>query len=261
MSGIKSHRSNQDHFVQAIFGLSDHKDFEPQGFSIYRRNLEAAAARSIAISYPTIARLLGVDRLTRFSHDYLSSHGRSVFDWGEWGDTFPTWLSRHPMSEEHPYLADCARLDWCVHLSERARDPQPDIASFALLDQMDTFDFTFAFSTGVFLLTSNYPVVEIFNAHKINPEDPDLSTAIALLKSGKGQTALVWRQGLYTKVREVKPDEKAWLALFDDPGLTVGNIMNQVREDLQPLEQWLNQAIHAQLVIGLRQSSPSLSSL
>lgn len=252
MDNARQSRLDQEALIGALFATHTPAGLDAAGLAIYRRNLAAAAARSISITFPTLACLIGADRLAVFARDYLLTRGRQVFDWGLWGEGFPDWLENQVMSEAHPYLADCARLDWCIHLSERAEDPRPDLASFSALQGLESHDYSLQFATGLYVLNSIYPIVEIYEAHRKEPAKPNLGAAIRLLQQGQGQAALVWRQGLSTKVRETVPGEQHWLQLARRPGLKVSDIIEQSTPKQLPLEKWLNTSIQEQLVIGLR---------
>ena len=115
--------SQQRALLQAIFAATgEQPEFDPRGLEIYRRNLHASAARALSISYPTTTQLLGEELMGLFAAQHIRLVGKSTFDWADWGRQFPYWLKQHPISTEHPYLADIAHLDWAIHRADRAAD-------------------------------------------------------------------------------------------------------------------------------------------
>ncbi|MBN7795864.1 HvfC/BufC family peptide modification chaperone [Parahaliea mediterranea] len=247
--------TGQRALLEAIFTGRPAAGHDPRGLAVYRRNLLASAARALSISYPTVTCLLGRDRLGRLAGDFLQSAGRSVFDWGLWGEGFPVWLEEHSLCRQYPYLADSARLDWLMHCAQRAADARPDHASFANMEGLASLDFSLVAAPGCFVLESGFPVVAIHEAHRQDPARPDLGVAAAMLEAGRGQAALVWRQGPRTCLREARDEERIWLQLLNGGAATVAEALRRLPADSMPLEQWLDQAIREQLVIGLSHSS------
>lgn len=233
-----------------VFGQHS-QHFDASGLTIYRRNFFAAAAQALAVNYPTLTHLLGRNAMADLAGDYLGDTGRGVFDWGVWGSVFSAWLAKHPLAKQYAYLVDCARLDWQVHKAYRASDPYLDVESFASLSRREDFRFTLTFAPGTSLVRSRYPIVAIYLAHQSAGAQPDLTTAKALLQAHQGQDALVWRQGLATRVRAVSPEERAWFRLLDDSASTVADLLPTLDSVTQPFDDWLAQAIDEQLVVGL----------
>lgn len=249
--------SPQRALLEAIFGDGPVDGFDSRGLAVYRRNLLAAAARALSISFPTVTRLLGRERLAILSAQFLKSEGRSEFDWGVWGGGFPRWLAGQPIARQHPYLADTARLDWLMHCAQRAADRDPDYASFSRLASSENFDFSLSPAPGYCVLESAFPVVAIHEAHRESTGEPDLSVAAAMLEEGRGQAALVWRRGPVTCLREVENDERIWLRLLEGSAASVAEVIHTCPASSMPLEQWLDRAIREQLVIGLSLLNPT----
>lgn len=247
----------QRDLLAAIFADQPVAGFDSRGLAIYRRNLRANAARALSISFPTVTRLLGRDRLARLAGEFLMARGKWVFDWGLWGEEFPQWLARQRISLQHPYVIDSARLDWLMHCARRAADAQPDYESFSALAEKASLDFSLVTAPGYSVLESAFPIVAIYNAHQGqgDPAALDLSPAAAMLQAEKGQTALVWRRGALACLREVRDEELIWLRLLDGSATTAEEVLSDLPASGMPLEQWLDRAIREQLVIGLSHQS------
>lgn len=230
---------------------------DQQGLAVYRRNLLAAASRALSVSFPTLQLLVGASVFGVLARGYLHACGRDVFEWGRWGEQFPEWLEKQPLIHDYPYLADCARLDWYVHCANRASDPIPDYDSFGALHHREDFHFSLVFPSETHTIESIFPIVSIYLAHKKNCEKPDLNEAGRMLRKRVGQTALIWRQGLYTHVRVVPEAEQPWLPLLT--GETVDQRLNDPATDnAMPFQDWIDLAIQSQLVIGLHDSQHPL---
>lgn len=246
-----SEQEKQRQLLQSVFGRDTRIEFDRGGINVYRRNLQASAARALTISYPTIAALLGDQLMSMLAAHLVAQNGKREYDWGLWGADFPGWLDQHPISEEHAYLGDSARLDWAVHLAERSADKEPDLPSFQALESMGSYDFSLEFAAGAAVVDSNYPIVTIYDAHRDNARYPDLKPTIEKLKKGVGESALVWRPRWRTQVRVAAPDEAAWLGLIGT-GRMLSDVIAAQTDDTVGLERWLPSVIEQQLVIGLR---------
>lgn len=242
--------SHQDLLAATIAGSSDEHPYASRGVTIYRRNRAAAAARALSVSYPTIALLLG-DKLTAlFAGEYLGEVGKHSADWGAWGDDFAAWLQQHPISREHPYLPDTARLDWAVHCCNRAADAQPDAETLQLLESHDDREIFAILAPGTALVSSRYPVLDIVAAHRENPAEPDLRTVRAKLERGVGQNTLVWRKGLLAQLREPLSGELPWLQQTL-ARRTLGEAFAGAGPTDMPLRDWLAIGFDTQLVTKL----------
>src|SRR5262245_32588953 len=71
---------------------------------IYRANVSGAAANALALSFPTIASLVGPAFFARLARAYArQSPPRSGCLWF-YGDTFPDFLAHHEDVQTLPYL-------------------------------------------------------------------------------------------------------------------------------------------------------------
>ncbi|WP_284449857.1 HvfC/BufC family peptide modification chaperone [Spongiibacter tropicus] len=243
-----------------LHALRDHRDETMNGASglvVYRRNMAANAARVLGISFPTLRGLVGEPALPALAMGYLRAHGREVFDWGQWGEALASWLAEQPVARQYPYLADCARLDWLIHLAERSA-PQAFMAdAFAVPAGGSLLRLAPDFAAGAACLDSAFPIVSICRAHRQNPTAPDLSIARHRLLHGEGESALVWQRGGMAVLRAVEPPERVWLRFLDSPQVSIGDTLDWQRAGDAPFEQWLDHSIREQLIVGLR--SPTIT--
>lgn len=204
----------QQHLVDAIWSTNNHT-FDAKSLSIYRGNLKANANRSLSITYPTIKALVGETCFSALVEKFIELHPLALGDWGLWGQAFPAWLTQQPSLSTYPYLMDCAALDWQCHLVERAANHDPTPLTIALTqDNLDKVRLQFA--VGTQMIHSNYPIVDIWQAHQTN--DPALKVELLALSRQKltakqGQIALLWRPKWKAMVRQTEQLESDWLAI------------------------------------------------
>ena len=246
---------NQQQLLTDIATFSENSTFNQNGIEIYQRNLLFSAANALANSYPTINLLLGDELLRILTKQFIIQHPKSSFDWATWGSQFPEWLKQHPISEEMYYLHDCALLDWSIHLNYKVSNTNLDVESLSLIASNHLNDITIEFNAGTYLLSSKYPIVEIYQAHIANKETPDLTKSQEMLASQEGQTALITLEDWITTVRVVKDEEMYWLDMINNSQSLANRIENSNQDkdsNTLAFEQWLPNAIEQKLIYKIK---------
>ena len=225
---------------------------QSRGLEIYRRNLIANAIRSLSISFPVVLELAGAELFEQLSTGFLKSSPLTAGDWAEWGDSFPEWLNQHPVSDEYPFLADSARLDWLHHQCERAVDPMVDTASFQQLSAPQAGQGFLECNATLTQFYSDYPVVDIWLVH--NGDEAERSQWMARAKQklnhGEGQSALIWRRQWQAQVRESSPGESIWLKQLQQHRPIEEALDATLAEHIFDFSAWLPDAIALHLVTG-----------
>lgn len=255
MSTRDSVLRSQSALVGAIYGLSDDQTFDANGLAVYQSSLAANAERALAISFPTIQQLIGEQGFSHLCRDFLHEYPLVHGDWGEWGQAFPGWLSGHEKLQDYPYFSDCAQLDWCCHVSERARDDSVDIESLSLLAGGDPYQLKLSYDDSVRLVASAYPVVDIWNAHHLNDgqeraDEHTLACAAQALAQQDAQNALVWRPQWKAQVRKVSDSENLWLQITQQ-GESIGAALDQLEGCNFSFETWLPDALNQRIICGI----------
>lgn len=198
------------------------------GVQTYRTNAYVAAHAALAASFPTVAAVVGDEPLRLLARAYRQQHPPARGDLAWFGERLPDFIAASADLAELPWLADLARLDWALTQAEAAPDSRPDLATLALLAELDPQQLRLQLMAGTTLLHSRWPVVTIRQAHEgldREPTDPDSAAADAspsadaarwqpvraALAAGQGETALIWRQGWRACVAAVTPAEAALL--------------------------------------------------
>lgn len=174
-----------------------------RGLQAYQANGHALAERSLGAAYPVITALIGADNFARLARDIWHSHPPTRGDMALWGDALPDFLQASEQLADVPYLADVARVEWALHRAASAADARPDPASFARLGTEAPEGLVLTLSPGTALLGSPFPVASLVTAHL--QDEPPLDEAARRLREGRGEHALVWRQGLRPRVGAVHP--------------------------------------------------------
>jgi hypothetical protein len=253
MSEGLAHQQSQ--LLQALFGSSHHvqdelsKPMASRGLRAYQANGQALAERALTAAYPVVTRMVGQESFASLAHYFWQQHPPQRGDMAQWGSELADFLEAAPQLKEEPFLGDVARVEWALHGAASAADPQPDLASFALLGHMG--DVTLKLGPGVFLLASSYPVVSLINTHLLG--NPNLAQAADKLQNGARENALVWRQGFKPCLRQSSAAEHALLQALQSSQsleLALDAAFGKDADNEFDFNHWLTQSVQSGLVTG-----------
>ncbi len=175
-----------------------------RGLQAYRANAGALAERALAAAFPTVAQLLGDESFAAFARAHWQAEPPRQGDVATWGDTLPGFIAASAQLAGEPYLADVARLDWAVHLAERALDDEQPAAGLPLLTTQDPDAVQLRLRAGHAVLGSAHPVQAIWQAHR--SEAPDRFEPVRQAFSEQRADAVrVRRLGLRVRVDRIDP--------------------------------------------------------
>ncbi|QUM89327.1 putative DNA-binding domain-containing protein [Moritella sp. 36] len=232
--------------------------FSAQGISIYRRNLLANAERALRITFPTVFELLDGDISTFLVHKFLKSSPPLQGDWGQWGHDFSDFIATTEIGVDYPYLASCTALDWHVHCTLHGLDQTLDQASLQLLVNCEPEHVFITFNNNVKLLSTSYPVADIFDAHN---HDEQAQRDIAFNRAKQAlssvlveHTVMVYRPEFQPQVTKLTESEGRFtLSLMS--GNSLAQSLDTVRHDSRfSFQTWLISAIEHNLIHYFKES-------
>ena len=234
------------------------KSLARRGLQAYQSHGLALAERALGAAYPVIAQLMGDENFAALAQHFWRQQPPTCGDMAQWGEPLANFLAEAPQLADEPFLADVARVEWALHRASVAADASPDLASFACLSAEPPATPSLTFSPGVWLLTSAFPVVRLIDANRLPAADRQLALAhaAALLASGTGENALVWRDGFRAQLKCISKAEQALLATLLageslDTALTKAGRADECHS--QPtfdFTEWLAHAVKIGLVTG-----------
>lgn len=223
---------------------------QQRGMQAYRANGQALAERALAAAYPVLMQMIGAQDFAQLARHFWSVQPPQRGDMACWGDTLADYIDAAPQLATEPCLGDVARLEWLLHLASSAADVDTDLPSFALLASGDPAQNTLTLGAGLALLTSDYPVASLVNAHLCG--EPTLPEAAQRLADGRAEHALVWRQGFKPCARVSSAAEHGLLG-----ALLAGDSLLDALDTLPGGEAgpfyfntWLGAAVQTGLVCG-----------
>jgi hypothetical protein len=129
----------------------------------YRTNVFENYRKALAVTYPAVQTLIGSGLFDALAQDYTRRYSSRSGDVGAHGAHFAEFISRHPLARQLPYLADIARLEWCLEESFNEAESQPlSLSRLAAVapEQCEQLRFMLAASTR--LISSRYPIDRIW---------------------------------------------------------------------------------------------------
>jgi hypothetical protein len=173
-----------------------------QALAAYRGNAAAIAARALATTYPTVSQLVGDESFEQLARALWHRQPPRQGDLATFGAELAVFIEGDAQLASEPYLADVARLDWAVHVLERAEDAPAQPAGLQRLATDDAATLRLVLRPGAALIRSRWPVATIWQAHRSSA--PDRFDGVrAALQAGRGEAAWVWRDGWHAAVDAV----------------------------------------------------------
>ena len=173
-------------------------------FRIYRNNVTHGLGQQLAEAYPVVRRLVGEAFFLATAREFLSGHASRSRSLALFGGEFPGFLEGFPPAQSVPYLPDVARLERAWFEALHAADAAP-LAPAELGRLGPTLaEAGFAAHPAARIVTSGYPIVDIWRANQ--PEAEPKPRTIAAI----GQSALITRPLAQVEVRELSPSQAAF---------------------------------------------------
>jgi Putative DNA-binding domain len=222
-----------------------------RGLVAYRSNARAQACRCLGTTYPVLAHLLGDDNLAGLAGVFWLAHPPQTGDLAQWGGALAGFLSELPQLADEPWLADVARVEWALHQAGSAADRTFEPQSFALLTAHPPDRLRVVVASGLQLVRSRFPIVDLLGADA--GQAPTPGETDALPGDGGAQTAVVWRQGMRPRVARCDTAASHFLQATLDSGSLATAL------DRAPgfaFDQWLAQAVQSGLVLGVARMDP-----
>ena len=195
------------HLIGALTNPASHE--EARGIGIYRNARLAILRNALAGAYPVCRALVGDDCFDALVRDTLAMQASTSPNLHRYGNALPDVIAQSPLAHSVPYLADVARLEWCVHWAHFAPDAHVEAANADLFAQpADTL--SAGLVEGAQWVVSPWPVVSIWRAHQ-----PDATIALNEIDLSAGEAAVIAVHGHRVAVLDLDAPTATFLAACD----------------------------------------------
>jgi hypothetical protein len=134
---------------------------------IYRTQLHAAFECSLALAFPVIERLVGSNCFKSLAREFQAKHPSRSGNLQHIGAPFAAFLDEKFCQSPYAYFSDVAALEWAYQESmTAAAAPAFDLSALQDIDPADYAQLHFEFHPACRLLSSAYPVLDIWRANE-----------------------------------------------------------------------------------------------
>lgn len=217
-----------------------------RGLQAYQSNGHALAERALQAAYPVLNQLLGDESLSALARVFWHEHPPHRGDLAQWGAGLSDFVRASEQLADEPYLADVISVEWALHLSTGAPNHVADVNSFALLMQHEPEALHLRLAPACAVVQSQWPVASIVMAHLGG--GPTLEEVGQRLRAGTGECAVVWRQGIGSRVAPCSQPEAQFLQAVL-LGATLSSALANV--DGFQFDLWLPAAVQSGVVVGV----------
>lgn len=228
------------------------------GLAAYRGNGRAHACNALHVQFPIVLAMLGAETFDALCARYWQSRPPRRGDLAWVGEEFPDFIETLDTLAEWPWLADCARLDWAVWQISGAPPAKFSENDLRRLIDGDPGTLSLKLSPSVRRLSSAWPIVTLYDAHR--QAQPDWSAVTRAITQKCAQTAWVWRPhddiAAAPTVETLDAASDCWIAALDTGHML--DIALDSAGEVFDFAAWLEQAVgHGWLdgVVDMHKSS------
>ena len=175
---------------------------------IYRNNLEAGFANTLALEFPVIQRLVGEDYFRQLALSFLARHPSRSGDLHHIGAPFADFLRAQYAATCYRYFADVAALEWALQeclVAENDETLEPSVLQ--AVPPHAYSGLRFGLRKAARLLESAFPVVRIWEANQ-----PGATTAEIIDLAAGPEFALAHRPTGGARITRLSAGEFALLS-------------------------------------------------
>ena len=184
----------------------------------YRTNVFENYRKALRPTYPAVEKLVGGGFFDRLAEEYIRQYPSRSGDVGRQGEQFAEFLRHHACAEQLPYLADVARLEWCIEESFNEQNAPPlPLQRLTSVPEEHYPQLRFLLAPSCRLMSSDFPVNRIWDVCQPTHEgqgNVDLNEG--------GVDLLIHRQGFSVAMQALRPGEFTMLV-----ALSIGCIFSE----------------------------------
>jgi hypothetical protein len=214
--------------------------------SVYREGYGARMRESLAETYEAVKFVLGEDRFTDMALDYSKKYHSRDYNLSVAGRHLPDYLKNSDYSKKLAFITDLARLEWAIAETFHAfQEPALGASDMAAVVQEKLLLSRLVFQKGVTIFSSEWPVLDIWNARKTDRKKVDIDL------TGKPQTILIFRSGFQVRCELLEPwQAKLTIALMEGQNLEKAcDVIADDLEDFSAVSVWFSKLMAEQMIV------------
>lgn len=206
--------------VEAAHGSKERR------LGVYRTNTLNSLSDVLASAYPVVERIVGPRFFRALAEAFIAAHPPQQPVLYRYGGDMADFLQSFEPTQELPYLADVARLEWARIESYFAADIAPlDPQRFAEVPPVRLGEVAFTLHPSAGLISAAFPVFEIWSVNQPDHETvPEIDFSVH-------ENGLIFRRDHLVTQRVLGPGAFAWLE-----SLKHGHALGEATEQASALD-------------------------
>jgi hypothetical protein len=199
----------------------------------YRTNVFENYRKALRLTYPAVEKLVGHGFFNGLAKEYIGGYPSHAGDVGRHGEQFAEFLRHHACAQGLPYLADVARLEWCIEESFNEQDAQPLLLQrLASVPEEHYQNLRFLLAPACRFMSSDFPVHHIWDVC----QSAHVGDANVDLGEG-GADLLIHRQGFSVAMQALRPGEFTMLV-----ALSIGCVFSEAYDHAHSVDSTFDPA-------------------
>jgi hypothetical protein len=248
-------------FIQGIYGQADlaadafiasrEGMSAEQCLAVYQGSVFGNLSSALMDIYPATLQCLGEQFFQAMALRYLKQNPSTSASLDDYGQSLAEFSESFEPLANYPYIPDLLRLEWCWHRAFHASDESPlDFSILAEIPYEDSEHMMFTLAASIHLLSSDYPVADIWR-HCLQDKSTGNNDEALDLAQG-GQSIMVWRAANYELRVDVLTSLEFDLLQRIKKSQTLGTILADLQSKYlsEDINQALAQAAQKKCFVG-----------
>jgi uncharacterized protein len=134
------------------------------GMAVYRGNVFGNWSQALSSAYPIVRKIVGEQFFEGLARAYARGYASASGDLNEYGAQLAEFVATWPHTQDLPYLADVARMEWLAHRAYYAADSVP--FDFTKISDSRPEALTLRLAPSCALLAAEWPLGRIWMVHQ-----------------------------------------------------------------------------------------------
>lgn len=188
----------------------------------YVNGYPARLFEALSEAYPALKHVVGDQAFGELTNRYRFNVPSGIYSLSDVGARLPQFLRNDPLGDDFEFAAELAELEWRIQCAFHSFEREPfDVSSLSDWTMDDWATATVALQPSVAVVTSDWPILEIWRVRETRLEEIDVDLR------DNPQCVLVFREGVRVRCEPLSGDQAATL-----DSLAAGSTLGETMEAL-----------------------------
>jgi hypothetical protein len=200
-------------------------DLRTERLLAYVNGYPARLFEAMSEAYPALKHVVGDQAFGELTNRYRFHVPVGLYSLSDVGARLPQFLRNDALSDDFAFAADLAELEWRVQCAFHSFERKPfDVSALSEWTMEDWETATVEFQPSVFVVSSAWPVLEIWSVRETPVEEIDVDLR------DNAQCVLIFRRGLRVRCEPLSAEQASILDSLA-AGSPLGKTMEALAED------------------------------